>query len=618
MNFSIDPNGERATRDGGVTCPRCSGPAERRAVQISGSPQLFVTPSGLVMTEDTLRQLLMAQLSPAPGATPDQMHIAIDAMVRGLRQARDGEGMDTELLEAINRSIAEAQNQQAPPAAAKVMENLPKCKWKKGENWDDECAICLGTYAEGDDLSLLPCSHRMHTECLTPWLKQTNSCPLCRFQLDTDSPEYERQRRQQDSAPAPEGLNRRPTSIITDTSPRAPSRHPVLTGEFGVHSGDSQAERTAGAPLAGSLPSSASVGAVSMGNPTISPSHLSSGSATGSGTGSSPASRGTASRGTPGSSNTTGGMRRGFLQSRGTRGFGEDEDQNSPSGMRRGFLQDRVSRGFGEDRSPQQAAGGNIAGVSGIWQVPREDLRVSPQNAGNRTLRMPGAERDRASGGGDHFIDSAYSWSPGDACTSEAYVGGSSSHPDPRSWTVRKLKGVLRQARVPHEDCVEKEDLVRRSLDSRADLARFSREYDARLAEGDEDVGAMRMPRSSPLGASGGAGGNARAWSPTTSAAASVLSNESWLSRGGGGASRDPLQAAEDIIEGLGGVGSAAAGGTVRLPTGSGVGSGVRLESLAGRSPVQERNTAAHSYARLPRQINVISPAGRNSQTSLL
>jgi len=51
MNFSIDPTGERASR-GAVVCPRCAGPAERRAVQIGGaSPQLVVTPSGLVMTE---------------------------------------------------------------------------------------------------------------------------------------------------------------------------------------------------------------------------------------------------------------------------------------------------------------------------------------------------------------------------------------------------------------------------------------------------------------------------------------------------------------------------------------------------------------------------------------
>ena len=44
------------------------------------------------MTEDTMRQLLMAQLAPAPGASPTEVHGAIDAILRTLRQARDGEG----------------------------------------------------------------------------------------------------------------------------------------------------------------------------------------------------------------------------------------------------------------------------------------------------------------------------------------------------------------------------------------------------------------------------------------------------------------------------------------------------------------------------------------------
>ena len=87
-----------------------------------------------------------------------------------------------------------------------------------------------------------------------------------------------------------------------------------------------------------------------------------------------------------------------------------------------------------------------------------------------------------------------------------------------------------------HDDCLEREDLVRRCLESTADLARHSHEYDTRLAAGTQDDGATRVPRSSPLSA----GAGPREWSPTTFAAASVLSND-WL--GGGSAARDAMQA---------------------------------------------------------------------------
>ena len=73
-----------------------------------------------------MRQLLMAQLAPAPGASPTEVHGAIDAILRTLRQARDGEGPESELFEAIQRSLAEAPRQQAPPAAVEVVKNLPR------------------------------------------------------------------------------------------------------------------------------------------------------------------------------------------------------------------------------------------------------------------------------------------------------------------------------------------------------------------------------------------------------------------------------------------------------------------------------------------------------------
>ena len=42
----------------------------------------------------------------------------------------------------------------------------------------------------------MPCAHIFHTDCLMPWLNEHNSCPVCRFELKTDDPEYENRKRE--------------------------------------------------------------------------------------------------------------------------------------------------------------------------------------------------------------------------------------------------------------------------------------------------------------------------------------------------------------------------------------------------------------------------------------
>jgi hypothetical protein len=57
------------------------------------------------------------------------------------------------------------------------------------------CGVCLEPYKQREDILQLPCCHYFHTSCIMPWLKVTNSCPLCRFELRTDDESYEATRR---------------------------------------------------------------------------------------------------------------------------------------------------------------------------------------------------------------------------------------------------------------------------------------------------------------------------------------------------------------------------------------------------------------------------------------
>ncbi|KAL1544781.1 RING-H2 finger protein ATL66-like [Salvia divinorum] len=54
---------------------------------------------------------------------------------------------------------------------------------------DGECCICLGIFADGDKVKLLPpCQHCFHSECVDKWLLTQSSCPLCRSSIRVDSP----------------------------------------------------------------------------------------------------------------------------------------------------------------------------------------------------------------------------------------------------------------------------------------------------------------------------------------------------------------------------------------------------------------------------------------------
>ena len=111
------------------------------------------------------------------------------------------------------------------PAAKKSVEKLKECNMEKKYCKKDEkdpikieyptCSICLMDINEGQKTILLPCGHMFHDECITKWLNIHNTCPLCRFELPTDDPEYERMRSQRNTQ-RNENISRNPNVRTVD------------------------------------------------------------------------------------------------------------------------------------------------------------------------------------------------------------------------------------------------------------------------------------------------------------------------------------------------------------------------------------------------------------------
>ena len=111
------------------------------------------------------------------------------------------------------------QPQGNPPASETAIEKLKHFKMEdkycKKSDQDPkklehpECSICLMEIANGQNTILLPCGHMFHDTCVTKWLKMHNTCPLCRYELQSNNPEYERERNQRNQQ-RQENINRNP------------------------------------------------------------------------------------------------------------------------------------------------------------------------------------------------------------------------------------------------------------------------------------------------------------------------------------------------------------------------------------------------------------------------
>ncbi|KAI5291434.1 hypothetical protein KEM54_004711 [Ascosphaera aggregata] len=95
-----------------------------------------------------------------------------------------------EALQAVIQQLAEQSGPSGPrPASQEAIDALPKKVVDESMLDDDgkaECSICMEPVFVGAEVTLLPCKHWFHGECITLWLKEHDSCPHCRKPIMTD------------------------------------------------------------------------------------------------------------------------------------------------------------------------------------------------------------------------------------------------------------------------------------------------------------------------------------------------------------------------------------------------------------------------------------------------
>ncbi|CAN5953457.1 unnamed protein product [Sphagnum jensenii] len=84
----------------------------------------------------------------------------------------------------------------APPASKTSIDAMPTIHISQEHLGTDaaHCAVCKDEFEMGFPVRQMPCKHMYHGECIMPWLSQHNSCPVCRYEMDTDDADYDQTR----------------------------------------------------------------------------------------------------------------------------------------------------------------------------------------------------------------------------------------------------------------------------------------------------------------------------------------------------------------------------------------------------------------------------------------
>lgn len=81
-----------------------------------------------------------------------------------------------------------------PPASAASILCLPTVVYGIGSKHKEReiaCSVCGDDFEACSVVSYLHCSHVFHWDCIHPWLKARNTCPVCRYEFPTDDVCYE-------------------------------------------------------------------------------------------------------------------------------------------------------------------------------------------------------------------------------------------------------------------------------------------------------------------------------------------------------------------------------------------------------------------------------------------
>jgi hypothetical protein len=143
------------------------------------------------------------------------------AQILGIAHGGDAVYSQEEFDRVITQLMSQAGTTAPGPAPESAIQALPKKAVDKtmlGDDGNAECSICMDNVEIGSEVTILPCNHWFHGNCISAWLHEHNTCPHCRRGITQQDPNSSPRRGQNDNSP-PLGSRANPFVVNDNSSP---------------------------------------------------------------------------------------------------------------------------------------------------------------------------------------------------------------------------------------------------------------------------------------------------------------------------------------------------------------------------------------------------------------
>ncbi|WVQ72347.1 hypothetical protein IAR50_001898 [Cryptococcus sp. DSM 104548] len=149
------------------------------------------TPSGMSVEQgDELRSIMEHLVELGDGGMSHFASLAGlgSASISG-KKLEPGMGEDEvkDTVECVVKYVKRSRDEKRRKWVGEMLENIPWGEFGTREEMerDEYCSVCHDDYEETTEISITPCKHMYHKDCLTTWLgnPKTSSCPMCRRDL---------------------------------------------------------------------------------------------------------------------------------------------------------------------------------------------------------------------------------------------------------------------------------------------------------------------------------------------------------------------------------------------------------------------------------------------------